>query len=108
VEMGPPRACGYRLNGRPYRRYRLTARPARRLSGSPSIIVLSLGSFRSDDRAHNLLSRFAYLEPNIMKVKVNGRTWHWGAVGPLSKVETARLRRTHSQVDGRDTWTLVK
>lgn len=69
---------------------------------------LSLGSFRSNDRAHDLLSRFAYLEPNIMKVEVNGRTWRRVAVGPLSKAEAARLRREHSRVDGRDTWTFVK
>lgn len=69
---------------------------------------LSLGSFRSVERANNLQERYAHLSPTVMTVKVQGVTWQRVAVGPMAKPMVERLRRSHAKVDGRDTWTFVR
>jgi hypothetical protein len=69
---------------------------------------LSLGSFRSADRADVLRKRFAFLSPTVMTIEVGGKTWRRVAVGPLAKSEADRLRRSHPRIDGRDTWTFVR
>lgn len=69
---------------------------------------LSLGSFRSVDRASRLAKRFASLSPRIMTVEVDGRTWRRVAVGPMSQAAVEKLRRSHARIDGRDTWTFIK
>jgi hypothetical protein len=69
---------------------------------------LSLGSFRSVDRASRLAKRFASLGPRIMTVEVDGRTWRRVAVGPMSKAAVRKLRRSHARIDGRDTWSFIK
>jgi hypothetical protein len=69
---------------------------------------LSLGSFRTTDRAERLMDRFAALKPSIMTVDVGGLTWQRVTVGPMSKAAANRLRRTHARIDGRDTWTFTK
>lgn len=69
---------------------------------------LSLGSFRSAERANNLVQRFAHLSPTVMTVEVKGVTWQRVAVGPMAKPVVERLRRSHPKVDGRDTWTFTR
>jgi hypothetical protein len=69
---------------------------------------LSLGSFRSPDRAKALVKRFASLSPTVMTVEVAGKSWRRVAVGPMTKTAVERLRLSHARIDGRDTWTFIK
>lgn len=69
---------------------------------------LSLGSFRSTDRANALKRRYAFLSPTIMTIEVGGETWRRVAVGPLTKPGVELLRRSHSRIDGRETWSFAK
>lgn len=69
---------------------------------------LSLGSFRSSDRANDLVQRFAHLSPTVLTVEVDGRTWRRVAVGPMDKPRVDHLRRKHPKIDGRATWTFVQ
>jgi hypothetical protein len=69
---------------------------------------LSLGSFRSADRANRLMRRFAFLAPSVMKVKIKGQTWRRVTVGPMNRADIERLRQAHANVDGRKTWTFVQ
>jgi len=69
---------------------------------------LSLGSFRSTERANKLVRRFAHLNPTVMTVEVKGVTWQRVAVGPMAKPVVERLRRSHPKVDGRVTWTFSR
>lgn len=69
---------------------------------------LSLGSFRSAERASDLVQRYAHLSPTVMTVEVRGVTWQRVAVGPMAKSAVERLRRSNPKVDGRETWTFVR
>ncbi|MDG2285823.1 MAG: SPOR domain-containing protein [Alphaproteobacteria bacterium] len=78
------------------------------IDGDAGRRFLSLGSFRTADRAERLVDRFAALKPSIMTVNVGGLTWQRVTVGPMSKAAANRLRRAHARIDGRDTWTFTK
>ena len=69
---------------------------------------LSLGSFRSIERANRLVQRFAFLSPSVMTIDVAGKTWRRVAVGPMTKSAVARMRLSHARIDGRDTWTFIR
>lgn len=78
------------------------------IDGGAGRRFLSLGSFRTVDRAERLADRFAALEPSIVTVDVGGLTWQRVTVGPMSKAAANRLRRAHARIDGRDTWTFTQ
>lgn len=78
------------------------------VGGDADLRFLSLGSFRSPDRANELVQRFAFLSPTVMTVRVAGKSWRRVAVGPMTKTAVERLRRSHARIDGRDTWTFLK
>jgi cell division septation protein DedD len=78
------------------------------IQGNVGLRFLSLGSFRSKARANNLVKRFAFLNPTVMTIDVEGEIWRRVAVGPMRKRDVEELRRSYSRIDGRNTWSFVR